>query len=265
MAPRTQGRHLQQFRSAFGAARSVAVRKAAGLGIRVFGAQLRTLLDLIDHLPQTVAWKQRLATPQWRRAMAARTRIDERIADEIARARRVDRCGRPRAGVAGAWQDDAGDVGDQEIRDQVVTLIAAGYGTTSAAAAWAVYAMLSTPGCGIVPLRVRGVLGDRPRRGDLSKLDYLNGVVRETLRLYSCGDVRPLGRHGFHSPAGRSKPVTCCCTAVCHPSAAELWPDPLRFRPQRGYRPNQVPETTRTVPPFSRDHRASVRRSLSPS
>jgi cytochrome P450 len=230
----------QQFRSAI---RRSTIQSLFGKRLasesEFFGAQLQTLLDLIDHLPQTVAWKQRLATPQWRRAMAARTRIDERIADEIARARleSTDADDHVLASLVHG-KDDTGDtLSDQEIRDQVVTLIAAGYETTSAAAAWAVYAMLSTPGVwDRAAEEVRGVLGDRPPgRGDLSKLDYLNGVVRETLRLYSpvVMSARKVAT-GFDFAGRKVKAgdMLLYSPYVTH-RLPELWPDPLRFRPQR--------------------------------
>lgn len=145
----------QQFRSAI---RRSTIHSLFGRRLATdsafFGANLQALLDLVDHLPQTVAWKRRLATPQWRRAMAARARVDERIADEIARARlnSTDADDHVLAALVHGT-DDAGDaLTDQEIRDQMVTLIAARYETTSAAAAWAVYAMLNTPECGSAPL-----------------------------------------------------------------------------------------------------------------
>ena len=49
--------------------------------------RLQALLDLIDHLPQTVSVLRFLATPSWRRAVVARRHVDERGYAEIDRAR----------------------------------------------------------------------------------------------------------------------------------------------------------------------------------
>src|SRR5208337_608925 len=43
------------------------------------GEQLQPLLDLTHHLPQVVALQQRVNSPGWRRAMAARKRINDLI------------------------------------------------------------------------------------------------------------------------------------------------------------------------------------------
>ncbi|EUA91045.1 cytochrome P450 family protein [Mycobacterium ulcerans str. Harvey] len=51
------------------------------------GRQLQPLIDLTHRLPQVMQLQQRLNSPGWRRAMAARTRIDELIDAEIANAR----------------------------------------------------------------------------------------------------------------------------------------------------------------------------------
>ena len=84
---------------------------------------------------------------------------------------------------------------DAEIRDQVVSLIAAGYETTSGAMAWAIYALLSTPGAWDTAAdEVEKTLGRRvPGADDLKALTYLNGVVHR-----HCGST-----HRAWSPPAR--------------------------------------------------------------
>ncbi|GAB3477243.1 cytochrome P450 [Nocardiopsis coralliicola] len=204
-----------------------------------FGAQLQVLLDLVDGLPQGVEWKRRLRTPHWRRAMAARSRVDARIAEEIARVR---------TGGAGAddhvlaalvhgRDGDGRGLTDAEARDQAVTLIAAGFETTSAAAAWAVYALLSTAGVWErAAAEVQEVLGGRrPGAEDLPRLPYLNGVVRETLRLYPPAVVSARKVIADFTFAGRRVPagrMLLYSPYVTH-RLPELWQDPLEFRPER--------------------------------
>lgn len=202
------------------------------------GEQLQPLMDLTSRLPQVLRAEQRLRSPAWRRAMAARARIDALIYAEIARAR-----SHPSADdnvlatlVDGRTQDGEA-LRDNEIRDQVVSLIAAGYETTSAAMGWAVYALLSAPGVWqTAAAEVRDTLGDRaPDAAGLNSLTYLNGVVHETLRLYPPAVIsarkvtRDLSFAGRRIRAGRTLVFS---PYVTH-RLPELWVDPLRFEPRR--------------------------------
>ncbi|NIJ11921.1 hypothetical protein FHU38_002265 [Saccharomonospora amisosensis] len=211
---------------------------------RFFGDQLQVLLDLCDALPQTVTWKRRLATPQWRRAMVARGRIDERIHTEIAHIRDVGGDDSDvLTSLVHSRDEDGATLSDLEIRDQIVTLIVAGYETTSATLAWAIYSLLSVPGVRErARQEVRRVLGSRrPAPEDLKDLTYLNGIVRETLRLYPA--VVVVGRKAardfeFGGRVVRAGSMLAISPYVTH-RLAELWHDPLRFRPERwdpGYR-----------------------------
>ncbi|WP_020671348.1 cytochrome P450 [Amycolatopsis nigrescens] len=204
-----------------------------------FGDQLQPLLDLVDRLPQTVAVLERLHLPPWRRAVAARNKVDARIYAEIARMRAgdADDGDHVLATLVHGRGDDGEGLTDLEVRDQAVSLIAAGYETTSAAMAWAVYAMLSTPGVwDRARDEVRDVLGDRPPAGtDLSRLTYLNGVVHETLRLYPPAVIgarmvtRDFEFADRRVPAGS---LLIFSPYVTH-RLPELWPEPTRFDPER--------------------------------
>jgi cytochrome P450 len=229
-----------------------------------FGEHLQALLDLVDHLPQTVTWKRRLSTPQWRRAMAARGRVDERVYAEIERARRdsTDVDDHVLASLVHGTDEGGDALSDNEIRDQVVSLIAAGYETTSAAMAWAIYALLTVPGgWDRAAAEVRDVLGDRPPgSGDLEGLAYLGGVVRETLRLYPPAVVSARKVAQDFEFAGRRVKrgsMLLFSPYVTH-RLPEPWPDPLSFRPQRwdsaepGYR---KPRTDEFLPFAAGPHR----------
>lgn len=204
-----------------------------------FGAELQHLLDLIDRLPQSVVVHQRLRTPLWRRAMTARSRIDQRLYAEITRARRssADADDHALATLVQGMDDDGERLTDTEVRDQVISLIAAGYETTSAAMSWAVYYLLTTPGWWqTAAAEVSDVAGDSPPAPvDLKQLIYLNGVVQETLRLHPPGAVSP--RYvvkGFTFAGKRIRPgrLLLYSPYVTH-RLAELWPDPLSFEPRR--------------------------------
>ncbi|WP_085191421.1 cytochrome P450 [Mycobacterium sp. IEC1808] len=202
------------------------------------GEQLQPLLDLTHMLPQAVALQRRFRSPGWRRAEAARKRIDDLVDAQIAAARANPR---PDDHMLTMLINGRGDEGyalsDDEIRDAVISLITAGYETTSGALAWAIYSLLSLPGAWDTAVdEVRRVLGDRPpAAADLDALVYLDGVVHETLRLYPPGVIsarkvmRDLTFDGHRIPAGR---LLIFSPYVTH-RLPELWPQPTEFRPSR--------------------------------
>lgn len=202
------------------------------------GEQMQPLMDLTHLLPQTLRAVQLLRTPAWRRAMAAKVRVDELIYAEIARARTHPSADdNVLATLIDGRTEDGETLRDNEIRDQVVSLIAAGYETTSAAMGWVVYNTLSNPGVWeTAAAEVGDVLEGRPPdAADLKNLTYLNGVVHETLRLYPPAVIsarkvtRELSFAGRRIRAGRTLVFS---PYVTH-RLPQLWADPLWFEPRR--------------------------------
>jgi cytochrome P450 len=232
----------QQFRSAVrrSTAESLFGRRIAAHS-DFLGEQLQPLLDLTHRLPQVVQLHRWAKTPAWRRAMGARTRINDLIDAEIAEARIAPR---PDDHMLTMLINGRGDDGyalsDNEIRDSIISLITAGYETTSGALAWAAYTLLTLPGAWEAAAdEVHRVLGDRPlaswNLADVAALTYLNGVVHETLRLYTPGVIsarrvmRDLWFDGQRIRAGR---LLIFSPYVTH-RIPEVWPEPAEFRPQR--------------------------------
>jgi cytochrome P450 len=202
------------------------------------GDQLQPLLALTHRPPQVMQVQQLIGSPGWRRAMAARAQIDDFVDSQVADARIHPRpddhlltaliTGRP---------DDGQPLTPNEIRDLVVSLIVAGYETTSGALAWAIYALLNVPGgWANAAAEVARILGTGPPTAqNLGGLTYLNGVVHETLRLYSPGVIsarkvkRDLNFDGHRIPAGR---LLIFSPYVTH-RIADVWAEPEEFRPQR--------------------------------
>ena len=133
--------------------------------------------------------------------------------------------------------DDGAGLSDEEVRDQVVSLIAAGYETTSAAMAWAVHLLLATPGCWErARAEVVEVLGDPvPVKEDLRRSICLNGVVHEALRLCPPAVVVPRWVAEDFTFAGRR--IRPGSTVLYSPYVThrlpEVWPEPLRIRLER--------------------------------
>lgn len=156
-----------------------------------FEEQLRDLTEVLDQVPTITTWKRRLSTPQWRRAMAARHKLDQWLYPEIDQARRrgADEDDHILTSLVHCADEPAEALTDTEVRDQIVSLMMASYGTTPALIAWTIYGMLSTPGVWERPaVEVAVTLGGRwLEAADLKRLTYLNGVVLEALRLYPAG------------------------------------------------------------------------------
>ena len=229
----------QQFRSAV---RRSTAESLFGQRLAVhsdfLGEQLQPLLDLTHQLPQLMHLQRRLNAPGWRRAMAARGRINDLIDGLIVDARAELRPDDHMLGMLISGRGEEGyALSDNEIRDEVISLITAGYETTSGALAWAAYTLLTLPGAWETAAdEVQRVLGGRPPAAeDLNALTYLNGVVHETLRLYSPGVIsarramRDLSFDGHRIRAGR---LLIFSAYVTH-RLPELWPAPAEFRPER--------------------------------
>ncbi|MEA2374830.1 MAG: cytochrome family [Thermoleophilaceae bacterium] len=107
---------------------------------------------------------------------ARRRRVDELIYDEIARRRQASDL-EEREDVFSmlllARDEDGQPMTDEEVRDELVTLLVAGHETTAPALAWAFDLLLHDP-------RVMAKVREAIAEGDD---DYLDAVVKETLRI----------------------------------------------------------------------------------
>ncbi len=155
-----------------------------------------------------------------RRAAAADIRGDA-VLDELLAARHAD--GAP--------------LGDAEIRDALVTIVVAGYETTSAALTWAWTDLARRPDVADrAAAEARAAFADDATAEEaLDRLPYTDAVVRESLRLRHVLPIvvrrttRPLRLGGRDYPADIS---LAPCPRVVHRDP-RLYPDPDRFDPER--------------------------------
>ena len=174
----------------------------------------------------------------------ARVRHDRRALDAIIDAQIAERrrhpAGEPVDVLESLVQNEA--LSDAEIRDQVVTLIGAGYDTTAATLAWMLWRAALEPE---VWARLRteadtvfGPSGSERNTPDvklLGRLDYANRVMRETVRLHPAGVLSPRQATvdiaiGSHTIRKGTLILWSAHLAGRNPTA---WPDPLRFDPDR--------------------------------
>jgi cytochrome P450 len=126
---------------------------------------------------------------------------------------------------------------DQELRDEVVTMLVAGHETSALTLTYAVYELSRHP-AHLQRLRdevERLAPGRTLQRADLPQLVWTEAVVKETLRLYPPGHalsrklLAPLELGGYKIPAGS---LVCVSPYAMHRHPS-YFPDPEQFRPER--------------------------------
>jgi len=164
----------------------------------------------------------------WSRFQRARAGLDEFIYEEIA-ARRAEPSGAEHDDVLSllleARHDDGRPMSDEELRDELVTVVGAGHETTATALAWAVERILRTPR---VLARLRASV-------EAGEDDYLDATIKETLR------ARPVivdVARKLTAPAEiggyELSPGTFVLPAIAALHYREdLYPEPHEFRPER--------------------------------
>jgi cytochrome P450 len=149
-----------------------------------------------------------------------------------------------------ARYDDGSEMTDQAVRDELITLLVAGHETTATSLAWAFERLVRHP-------EMIDRLRDEVRAGED---EYVDAVVKETLRLRPVLPIvvrrlaEPMEFGGHLIPAGAA---VAPCIYLMH-RRADVYPEPLRFRPERFL---EQPAGTYTWIPFG----GGVRRCLGAS
>lgn len=87
-----------------------------------------------------------------------------------------------------AAKDESGEsMTDEELRDELMTLLVAGHETTATALTWALYWIHKQPEIATKLRAEINALGANPDFMAIFKLPYLNAVCNETLRIYPVG------------------------------------------------------------------------------
>jgi cytochrome P450 len=182
----------------------------------------------------------------WGRFVQLRKQVDREIFAAIAHRRAAGTAGRDDvlSMLIDARDEDGRAMSDQELRDELFTLLMAGHETTATSLGWVFWAVLQRPEVlNRIRAEVARVAAERtldPRR--VNELVYLDAVVKETARLHPVTDgVGRLLKHPtrlgrLYLPAGVGVSPS---TYLTH-RRPDLWPEPQRFRPERfiGARPS---------------------------
>jgi cytochrome P450 len=208
-------------RAVFGIEDEERIDRATGL-IDVFSDRV-TLITKFPNLRRDLG-----PFSPWRRFLRARAELDELLYEEIA-LRREEAAGEERDDVLSlllaARHDDGSPMGDEELRDELLTVIGAGHETTATALAWAMERLLRTP-------RVLARLRESIAAGED---DYLEATVKEALRArpviidVARKLVAPATVGGYELPAGSF--VLPAIGALHY--REDIFPAPQEFRPER--------------------------------
>ncbi|WP_017316525.1 cytochrome P450 [Mastigocladopsis repens] len=174
----------------------------------------------------------------WGRVLRLLEQIDEMIYDLIRERRAESHQNRQDIFtlMMSARYDDGQAMTDEELRDELMTLLIAGHETTASVLTWAFYWVDHLPEVRDKLVRELDTLGDNPDPSTVAKLPYLSAVCQETLRIYPVGMnafIRivksPIEIQGYNLPVGT---VILPSIYLAH-HREETYPQPKQFRPER--------------------------------
>jgi len=255
---------------------AITVKAFFGNGLHDRTAEIAEIFEELQgylELPAPKQFPHRVPFTRRARVRAARSAFDRIVDEEIAR-RMASTAGRPlgtseaTGDLLDVFVDSSSGLSGEEVRDQVNTLIGAGYNTTAATLAWTVQRVLATPG---VWARLRseanevfGPLDQTPIVGSatIPELAYTSAVVHESLRLHPAGVISPRQAVanipiGDHVIRKGSMILWSPYLAGRDPGT---WDHPLEFRPDRHLDP--APESIAAMEaawiPFGRGPRRCI-------
>jgi cytochrome P450 len=208
------------------------------------GPPLRRLMDMVGTRRQVLmlgltASREGSGRGPWAR-FAERRRVADGVIYEEIRERRAD----PELAshddvfsmLLQARDENGGELSDEELRDELMTLLVAGHETTATAMAWTLERITRHP-------EVLERLESEPDG------DYLDAVIKETLRLRPVVPAvvrqlqEPMEFGGYELPAG----VNLAPSIYLLHRRPELFPEPEAFRPERFLGPD-APGTYQWIP-----------------
>ncbi|MEG4286197.1 cytochrome P450 [Microcoleus sp. A006_D1] len=201
--------------------------------IDTMGSPLRSSMLFLPWLQQD--WGR---WSPWGRMKQQQRKINELMDAEIAERRLQPDVNRTDIlSLMMAARDENGQpMTDEELRDELMTLLFAGHETTATALAWAFYWIHSLPSVRQKLLQELDSLGENPDPMEISRLPYMSAVCQETLRIYPVGMLtfprvvrQPVELMGYQLEPGT---VVFGSIYLTH-RREDLYPEPLQFKPER--------------------------------
>lgn len=174
----------------------------------------------------------------WGRFRRLRQEIDELLFEEIEERRQhPDETRTDILSLMMAARDEDGQpMTNEELRDELLTLLFAGHETTATAMAWSLYWVNRLPE---VRDRLLSELATLPPNADpmtIYRLPYLSAICQESLRIYPVAMItfprvttQPVELMGYHLEPGTTV-VGCIYLLHRNPS---IYPEPEQFKPER--------------------------------
>lgn len=229
-----------------------------------------TVIDTVDAIQAKmglISVPNWIPTPKELKARRSEKEIDVLLARLIneRRASGEDRGDLLSMLIASRDEDNVG-MDDALLRDELLTIFLAGYDTTSNALSWALYLLSQNPE---QEARLheetdrvlgRGKNARLPTLADLENLKYTDRVIKETLRIYP--SAWAVGRRimesteigGHYMPAGTE---VLAAIVLTHRDPA-LYPDPMKFDPDRFTPENESKLLRGAYVPFSSGPRVCI-------
>jgi cytochrome P450 len=204
------------------------------------GPAVRVAFEHVNHrMSHPLALPERIPTSRNRRFLKAKRTLDEMVFGIINERRRT---GEDRSDLLSLLlltrDEETGEgMSDQQLRDEVMTLLLAGHETTAAALSWTWYLLSLHPDVEFkLHAELAHGLGRRaPTFDDLPRLCYTTMVFEESMRLYPPAWGQPRQAiaddcvGGYHIPAGS---IISLCQWVTH-RHPDFWENPEQFDPER--------------------------------
>ena len=174
----------------------------------------------------------------WGNFLRQRERLDQLLYQEIGDRRKGSSVGEDILSLLLSARDESGQaMTDEELRDELMTMLFAGHETTASALAWALYWIHSIPEIReklLQELNSIDIVNTDPI--EIARLPYLNAVCSETLRIYPIvffTQVRvlqaPMQLMDYELPKGL---MLSPCIYLTH-HRPDIYPEPNQFKPER--------------------------------
>lgn len=135
-----------------------------------------------------------------------------------------------------ATDEEGNPLTNQELRDELMSLMFAGHETTATSMAWAMYWIHHLPKVKHKLLTEIATLGENPDPMEIIKLPYLNAVCQETFRIYPVAMLtfprvakKEEELYGYRVESGK---ILLGCIYLAH-QRDDIYPEPKKFKPER--------------------------------